>query len=161
MLSQQSLRSLSVAFNRIQDIGYIILYEILGKYCRNLKVLDLANCFITNKSKEILNVMVQSTSPKLDVLMLQGNLLFSTAVDQLRTLSAENNVTISLQDDPYVGITEPAQYDIAIDMLDLSASQFDKSARDQSIAADDVDRPSRRVANARIPNQQYKIKQKH
>jgi hypothetical protein len=73
------------------------LYEIMHAYLPKLKVMDMANCFITNKSIDIVNAMVQLVQPKLDILMLQGNLLLSSAVDALRVSAEANGLNIYLQ----------------------------------------------------------------
>lgn len=141
------------------------MFEIMHAYLPKLKVMDMANCFITNKSIDVINAMVELERPKLDILLLQGNLLLSSAVDNLRVVSEARKLKIALQDDPYEGIEEPLMYDVEKDgyrrpfsagatTAGVGATPTTNSSKQEEEAGGQG--TTRRKAKGYVPDQQYR-----
>ncbi len=56
----KDLNLLSVAFNKIQDRGFVQLIEIISRYQLPIKALDVAGCFLTDKSCPLIQKVLKT-----------------------------------------------------------------------------------------------------
>ncbi len=110
----RSLQSFSMAYNRIQDNGFTMVCDVVQKM-PFLKALDVANCFITSKSKETLIYLISLSCPRLEVLMLQGNLLIRADEMDLKICGESKGTELFVHDDVYWGIETPLRYEVSKD----------------------------------------------
>ena len=107
----QTLEILSLAYNRIQDKGAIILLETCNNFMKNLKVLDISYCFITSLTIPSLLTYIESSKvltnnddciesksdaiqSSLEVLLLFGAIFLPEEKETLNLISNNSDVKI-------------------------------------------------------------------
>lgn len=122
--SLTQVETLSLAYNRIRDDGLNLISGAL-KSLRLLKVLDLANTFITKVSLPMLEHFLReaaeaerggddNTNQKLQVLLLQGHLFTAESLVEIRYQLGVRRVIDVVLDGPYSSmcLRYPLRYQI-------------------------------------------------
>ena len=93
--SLTNLVFLSLSNNKIKDDGFhILMNEIMPR--DTIKRVDLSNCFITSKSIKLIQniVTMECTSRKYDYFMLQGHIIGSELLPELRYMINNHSLNI-------------------------------------------------------------------
>jgi hypothetical protein len=113
----EKLESLSLAGNKIQDAGFEIVQRIVIDHFPNLKLLDLAGCFISSISyphlANLLALTLPSGWPRMDEIMFQNNLLNHTHNQELLSEFGDRPMRCKFSaSSPYTGIEFPLRYNL-------------------------------------------------
>eukprot|EP00597_Dinobryon_sp_UTEXLB2267_P013854 CAMPEP_0170120500 /NCGR_PEP_ID=MMETSP0020_2-20130122/15185_1 /TAXON_ID=98059 /ORGANISM="Dinobryon sp., Strain UTEXLB2267" /LENGTH=1275 /DNA_ID=CAMNT_0010350387 /DNA_START=241 /DNA_END=4064 /DNA_ORIENTATION=+ len=87
MSTLSRLESFSLANNKIQDNGFALIHDIIIEALDNLKVLDVAECFVSSISYHmllnLLSLQLPNGLPRMDEIMFQNNLFNATQVQEV------------------------------------------------------------------------------
>ena len=113
----EKLESLSLAGNKIQDAGFEIVQRIVIDHLPNLKLLDVAGCFISSISyahlANLLALTLPSGWPRMDEIMFQDNLLNHTHNQELLSEFGDRPMRCKFSPSPpYTGIEFPLRYNL-------------------------------------------------
>lgn len=111
------LESFSLAGNKIQDKGFGIIQQLVQEGFPSLKLLDLADCFISNLSHanllSILTLHLPSGWPRIEEILFQKNLLSVIQMQELQHEFGDRPMRCKLTlFAPYVGIVHPLRYNL-------------------------------------------------
>jgi Leucine-rich repeat (LRR) protein len=111
------LESLSLAGNKIQDRGFEIVQRIVIDNFPNLKLLDLAGCFVSSLSyshlANLLGLSLPSGWPRLDEILFQNNLLNHTHYQELLSEFGDRPMRCKFSpSSAYIGIEFPLRYNL-------------------------------------------------
>lgn len=111
------LESLSLAGNKIQDRGFEIVQRIVIDHFPNLKLLDLAGCFISSISyphlANLLDLHLSSGWPRLEEILFQNNLLNHTHNQELLSEFGDRPMRCKFSpSSAYAGIEFPLRYNL-------------------------------------------------
>jgi len=111
------LESFSLASNKIQDDGFALIHDIVTETLLNLKLLDVAECFISSISYHmllnLLSLQLPNGWPRLDEIMFQSNLFTATQVQEIHQEFGNHPKRCKLSMfPPHKGIEFPLRYNL-------------------------------------------------
>jgi len=138
------LEILTLAFNRLEDEGALIIMDSVLTKNHSIRVLDLSHCFMTNPSLKGINKLLSGNTaapekrkrgapvtaedpiplfnPKspsqLKVLILQGNTFRADGISQVRQFATSCNKKVVMEG-VHAGIDIPVKYEQLYDIDDL------------------------------------------
>jgi hypothetical protein len=117
-----SLQALSVSYNKIQHDGFALIAGLVADHLHNLRQLDLAGCFISNKSFSTLTGMLALTREmstgidmrvsRLEEVLFQDNLFSHAQMQELQTTYGGRGDIKVMVSAPHLGIRYPLRYDL-------------------------------------------------